>query len=86
MCICVLFSLQTSSIIEEECCGCFAHGLTFPHFCCFMDGRQVYYGFSSNFMAWGEQNINLFDKWMVDMNRLLDQEGVLYKGERNFTG
>eukprot|EP00752_Nemacystus_decipiens_P012726 g11275.t1 len=41
---------------------------------------EVYYGFSRNFLKWGEDNITDFDEWMVDMKQLLGQEGVLYKG------
>ncbi|CAN0497051.1 unnamed protein product, partial [Scytosiphon promiscuus] len=41
---------------------------------------QVYYGFSEHFVKWGEDNIHLFDEGMADMNRLLDQDGVSYKG------
>lgn len=33
-------------------------------------------------MAWGKSNIHLFDVWMDQMKTLLDQEGVMYKGER----
>lgn len=43
--------------------------------------QQVYYGFTANFLKWGKLNVFGFDEWMVDMKRLLDQEGVLYKGQ-----
>lgn len=43
--------------------------------------RQVYYGFSPNFLAWAKDNVTGFDEWMADMKRLLDQEGVVYKGQ-----
>lgn len=43
--------------------------------------RQVYYGFSEKFVAWGKANMRFFDEWMSQMERLLDQEGVVYKGE-----
>lgn len=42
---------------------------------------QVYYGFTANFLAWGENNLSSFDVWMADVKRLLNQEGVMYKGE-----
>ncbi|CAN0321684.1 unnamed protein product [Hapterophycus canaliculatus] len=41
---------------------------------------EVYYGFSDNFLKWGQDNVVRFEEWMGDMNRLLRQEGVLYKG------
>lgn len=41
---------------------------------------QVYYGFSDNFLKWGKDNVVRFEEWMGDMNRLLNQEGILYKG------
>eukprot|EP00903_Cladosiphon_okamuranus_P006818 g6643.t4 len=41
---------------------------------------EVYYGFSANFLKWGEENITGFIEWMGEMKRLLGQEGVLYKG------
>lgn len=42
---------------------------------------QVYYGFTAKFLAWGETNLSSFDVWMADVKRLLNQEGVMYKGE-----
>ena len=50
-------------------------------FCFVVTGFQVYYGFSENFMKWGEENIHHFDDWMADINHLLDQDGVIYKGQ-----
>lgn len=41
----------------------------------------MYYGFSSKFIKWGEEHINGFELWMGDMKRLLDQDGVVYKGK-----
>eukprot|EP00903_Cladosiphon_okamuranus_P011215 g10582.t1 len=41
---------------------------------------EVYYGFTANFLKWGEDHIADFDEWLVEMKRLLGQEGVLYKG------
>lgn len=42
--------------------------------------KQVYYGFSPRFIAWGKMHIIHFEFWMEQMKGLLDQEGVLYKG------
>ena len=56
--------------------------------CCFRAGaagRQVYYGFSPNFVEWGKAHMTYFDEWMAQMEVLLDQEGVLYKGEAKRT-
>ncbi|CAM9627826.1 unnamed protein product, partial [Choristocarpus tenellus] len=41
---------------------------------------EVYYGFSDSFMVWGKANILHFDEWIIEMNTLLGQEGVIYKG------
>lgn len=43
--------------------------------------QQVYYGFTATFLKWGEDNIDGFNEWMDHMKRLLDQDGVLYKGQ-----
>lgn len=42
---------------------------------------QVYYGFTAKFVAWAKTNVSLFDEWMAEMTTLLNQEGVLLKGE-----
>lgn len=43
--------------------------------------RQVYYGLSPKFIAWAKVHMFLFDDWMAQMKKLLNQEGVVYKGE-----
>lgn len=48
--------------------------------------RQVYYGFSAKFLKWGQDSMENFDEWVKDMHRLMDQEGVLYKGQSNSVG
>lgn len=45
-----------------------------------LEKRQVYYGFTQNFLTWGKLNMASFDEWMAAMRRLLDQAGVIYKG------
>lgn len=32
-------------------------------------------------MEWGKKHIDYFDEWMAGMTQLLNQEGIIYKGE-----
>lgn len=41
----------------------------------------VYYGFTSTFLEWGQENMNNFDAWLADMKELLKADGVKYVGK-----
>ncbi|CAM9108296.1 unnamed protein product, partial [Scytosiphon promiscuus] len=41
---------------------------------------EVYYGFSDTFLKWGQRNIENFGDWLAEMNHLLRQDGVLFRG------
>ena len=41
---------------------------------------KVYYGFSKAVVKWGKQHVPMFDEWRKEVERLLEQDGVILEG------
>ena len=41
---------------------------------------KVYYGFSKAVVKWGKQHVPMFDEWRQEVERLLEQDGVVLEG------
>jgi len=37
-------------------------------------------------LKWGKISIENFDEWVEDMHRLMDQDGIVYKGQFSSVG